>query len=759
MTVRRSYSSRYYVKFVWSWIAIAVLSACTSPEPGARSAAGWGDLREASGSARAVCGGVVCHEHAGCSGSGAAAVCTCLDGYEGDGTECTDVDECTDASWNDCGPGALCINTPGSFRCECAPGFVGDGRTCEDVDECAGESNVCDPNATCDNTDSGFSCTCNPGFQGDGLGCGDVDECADPSLHACPDNAHCVNVLGSYDCRCDAGFTGSTPECPSLCGGEAVCRSLCDVALEDRETCAEQGRCRVVGFVAVCDACVAGHAGDGITCAAAACDAACDGAGDDDAPHAVCAADGSCVCAPGFEGVTGSCTDLDECAAEPGVCGPHAACTNLEGGFLCACDAGYVRESGVCVDFDECTASTGLCHPDAECINLTREENPAGYECQCRSGFTGDGLVCTDIDECLTDNGGCPSGSTCVNLRGSSTCECRAPLVGDPSNCHCDLTGVWAMRHDVDVCWGARTIEGTAQNLISAGSMEASVWELHEITYDGQEFRLRAKGCGADNSPDLISPLFRETYSAYVPFATFDKMTLAAASPFVRAGIVPGVQFSTPSMAGVLGIDLGSDPVNAPWPDSQASVSAGQWVDSDGDGEPGFTLWSRLPSQPTESGTRNYSYLPARPAVGATSIYIDQRAGCLSVAARVITHLDVTVESCTRLRGEVINEKTEGRVHSCSLVDKGTCDPDNPNDCTGWKQDIACTPGQWSSAARCNAEDIARLDDDQNQTQHSKATFELIKIGSIGEALGCADVRDALPAIVRPVPTITCTTP
>jgi hypothetical protein len=234
----------------------------------------------------------------------------------------------------------------------------------------------------------------------------------------------------------------------------------------------------------------------------------------------------------------------------------------------------------------------------------------------------------------------------------------------------------------------------------------------------------------------------------------------ADSDAFEQRGIVPGSRFSTPSVAAVIGIDLGDDPLNAPWPASYDAVPANQWLDTDGDGEPGMTLWPRLPSERTDSGTRNYSYLPARPGVMGSSVFIEERAGCLSIAARVISHLEVTVDSCTRITGKIVNEKTQGRVHSCTLVDKKPpCDADNPNDCPGWHEDIACTPEYWQTAELCAAEDLERLDDDQNQKQDSKATFELVKIGKVGESRTCADVREALPATRRPVPTITCTAP
>ena len=51
------------------------------------------------------------------------------------------------------------------------------------------------------------------------------------------------------------------------------------------------------------------------------------------------------------------------------------------------------------------------------------------------------------------------------------------------------------MRHDLDtVLEGARRSRtGLGQALISAGEMEATVWELYEITYDGDRFDLRAR--------------------------------------------------------------------------------------------------------------------------------------------------------------------------------------------------------------------------------------------------------------------------
>jgi hypothetical protein len=340
------------------------------------------------------------------------------------------------------------------------------------------------------------------------------------------------------------------------------------------------------------------------------------------------------------------------------------------------------------------------------------------------------------------------------------SCECPAPLVGDPGNCHCDLSGLWAVRLDVDVCWKGRPIQvGTDQDLVSAGSMEATNWELREIVYDGVEFKMKTKSCGADNTPDLISPLFRETYSSYVPLASFDAVGLHDVRSFAPRGLVPGSSFVTPSEADVFGIDLGPDPVAAAWPMSRASVDPSKWTDPDADGQPGVTFWSRVPSEITDSGTGHYKYLPVRPANAGGSFSVDQRTGCVSVATRVVTHLEGLVDSCTRLVGIDVNEKSEGRVNSCTIVDKGTCNPADPNDCSGWSKDVTCTGADWRSATPCDAEAIARIDDDQNQNQTARATFEAVKIGTLGDPASCATVRQTLPALDRSTPNITCTTP
>jgi hypothetical protein len=725
--------------------ALAVVG-CGTPEDGGVRGFYW----SGDGGAPPVktCRDVTCDPNARCEETATDAVCTCSAGFRGDGTTCEDLDECADPAVSGCSDKADCSNRPGSYSCKCKDGYVGDGKTCTSVQVCGGAANVCDPNAICADTNPGFSCTCKSGFRGDGFACADIDECQENDF-SCAANAACLNTYGSFTCACKPGYSGD---------GNTACRALCDVAKTDPSVCAAEGLCRVDGQRAICDACKPGYTGDGKTCTAKTCPAACDGTGTDDAANAICQSDGTCGCAPGYAGSAGSCADIDECATNNGDCGANAACTNTDGGYLCACQAGYEADAtGRCVDIDECKSTPNPCHPDATCTNRTPAEAPRGFTCQCKTGFTGDGFSCRDIDECAT-GGACAVNATCINQRGSSKCECAPPLVGDPLNCHCDLSGLWAVRLDLDLCWKGRPIQvGTSQDLVSAGSMEASNWELREIEYDGKEFKMKMKSCGSDNSPDLISPLFRETYSSYVPLATFDVVPLRDTPSFSETNLVPGARFTTPTEADVYGIDLGPDPVKAPWPTHRDMIDPSKWTDPEGDGRPGVTFWSRVPSETTDSGTGRYKYLPVRPSGGGMTFSVDQRAACISTATRVLSHMEARVDSCSRIVGTYVNERSEGRVNSCTVVDKGTCNPQDPSDCSGWSKDLGCTADDWRSATLCDAEMVNRLDDDQNQSQNAKATFEAVRIAS--PAATCGDVRRMLPALDRSTPTITCTTP
>ena len=177
-----------------------------------------------------------CDVNANCTGSPGATSCRCKSGFFGDGTTCTDIDECTGLSRvGPCDPAATCTNLPGSFMCTCNDGYMGDGTTCVDINECAVNMGGCDPLAGCTNVVGTFECnSCPSGYSGNGLtGCHDINEC-DVSNGGC--EQLCTNTVGSFTCSCNIGNLlcgGSCAACPTsnvattTCSGRACVAATC----------------------------------------------------------------------------------------------------------------------------------------------------------------------------------------------------------------------------------------------------------------------------------------------------------------------------------------------------------------------------------------------------------------------------------------------------------------------------------------------------------------------------------------------------
>ncbi|KJE88743.1 hypothetical protein CAOG_00336 [Capsaspora owczarzaki ATCC 30864] len=105
-----------------------------------------------------------------CNNTPGSYYCTCQPGWrlQPDGKTCLEIDECQEGLDN-CDGNATCTNTIGSFECACFPGFSGDGTVCTDIDECA--ATPCAQFADCANFPGTFTCTCQIGYLGDGFTC------------------------------------------------------------------------------------------------------------------------------------------------------------------------------------------------------------------------------------------------------------------------------------------------------------------------------------------------------------------------------------------------------------------------------------------------------------------------------------------------------------------------------------------------------------------------------------------------------------
>ncbi|XP_018117912.2 fibrillin-1-like [Xenopus laevis] len=395
--------------------------------------------------------GLVCHKDAECMATGAGDYfCVCKAGYDGDGTVCTDINECT-ASLNKCHKDSSCVNTFGSYTCVCKSGYTGDGFTCTDINECLTANGGCHKDATCTNTPGDRICTCNSGFTGNGITCMDNDECT--ASNVCHWNASCINTPGSYFCSCKSGFKGNgyylcldineCTESPGLCSsafGFHGCKNLpgsyqCTCASGYQFTdnkCVDVDECanKVCHIFSNCTnspgsyscVCRQGFNGNGLVCVDIN---ECETNNKCHAKANCFNVPGSynCVCQAGFTGNGVVCTDIDECA-QANICPAEATCINTEGSFRCECPSGFTPADSKCIDIDEC--KNGICSPFANCQNSL-----GSFACSCRSGFSGNGISCLDINECLQNNGGCHGNAICNNTQGSYSCNCKGGFLGD----------------------------------------------------------------------------------------------------------------------------------------------------------------------------------------------------------------------------------------------------------------------------------------------------------------------------------------
>ena len=568
-----------------------------------------------------------CAEQATCVNDVGGFHCECNAGFQGDGTQCEDVDEC--ASDAQCAAEANCVNEPGGYRCECRAGFEGDGKQCADVDECERGGAECDAAAACGNTEGSYTCTCGDGFTGDGRTCVDIDECAAEAT-GCHTNASCVNAPGSFMCVCNPGYAGDGIDCRDI--------DECESGSDD---CDNNARCTNAAGGFSC-ACNAGFSGDGKQCADVdECATGTDNCGS----YAVCAntvGGFSCTCLEGYEATSGACADVDECARGTTDCAEEAICTNTPGGFQCACGPGYAGDGITCTpdEVDECALGTANCDDNATCTN-TRES----FRCACNSGYDGDGVTCADVDECATGDDNCSPRASCRNVAGSFVCTCEPGYEGDGVTCServdsCDLSGTFGVRMELDIEWDAVRIAGLTA--IQGGSQTLSSWSLRRQTHDGTTIRTETQACGED-WPQLCSQLLSLAFTQEVPVSAYSRSGMPrTTSTFELDGpAVIGSSVTSALERRILGLSLG-DPAMT-WPSSYDDAAI-TWLDHDGDGHPGIT---GIVPQSGSSSRCGFPYSPL--PIPATFELVQS----LYQGTRLQTQLDGRIVDCDTIEGDV----------------------------------------------------------------------------------------------------------
>ncbi|XP_064612337.1 uncharacterized protein LOC135476257 [Liolophura sinensis] len=386
--------------------------------------------------------------------------CICKTGFTGASCE-NDTDECLTIQ---CGSFQDCVNTPGSYRCECQSGYqLSENSQCTDVDECSELSlNDCDVVSTnCVNVQGNYSCDCRQGYRRIGSACVDIDECVE-GTHVC--QQECENSIGGYNCECLPGYVleddritcfdddklcekrnitycdhactveNQEPKCVCFSGYNLVNTSHCediDECMADPMPCSQSCNNTVGSFSCGCQL---GYklANDGKTCEV--CDAfhwglncatecGC-GAG-----AFSCNNTSGCVCKDGWKG--DKCdVDIQECSTV-NICGNLETCTELLGSYRCDCNTGYQKSGDSCEDIDECASSK-----DNECAQACVNTVP-GYSCDCWAGFkpvTENRAICIDIDECEQ---GHDCEQLCDNTAGSYRCNCKQGFTTDMDRFTC----------------------------------------------------------------------------------------------------------------------------------------------------------------------------------------------------------------------------------------------------------------------------------------------------------------------------------
>ncbi|XP_069823235.1 stabilin-1 [Dendropsophus ebraccatus] len=157
-----------------------------------------------------------CSKYANCitNGTNSTARCSCLPGFAGNGTHCTEIDPCSTNNGG-CSKYAKCERAPlGQPRCTCFDGYSGDGVICTEIDACLENNGGCHRNAECTKTGPNkVACNCLKGYEGNGSAlCLPIDNCKENN-GGCSPFATCFPSIPRNFCLCKFGFRGDGITC------------------------------------------------------------------------------------------------------------------------------------------------------------------------------------------------------------------------------------------------------------------------------------------------------------------------------------------------------------------------------------------------------------------------------------------------------------------------------------------------------------------------------------------------------------------
>ncbi|XP_042211424.1 signal peptide, CUB and EGF-like domain-containing protein 1 isoform X2 [Homarus americanus] len=350
-----------------------------------------------------------CDRHAVCKSFKRFHRCSCKKGWEGNGRNCKDLDECR---LRNGGCVHLCTNSPGNYTCSCYPGFLPDpqdSHNCQDVDECGVDNGGCQHD--CLNTIGSFSCSCRDGhtLTTDGLSCIASASCA--TLRC---DQHCLlSAGGGPSCGCREGYVlVRARHCQPTCAvGNGGCQHHCHQTTGGPAcTCHSQYLLAADGQSCI-PSCAIKNGG---------CERRCHNT----------ATGVRCSCPKGFQlhNDQRTCLDVDECAVNNGGC--EHRCINNWGSYECVCPTGYKLQPDErsCLDVNECAVNNTCEH---FCTNTL-----GSYYCSCDQGYQlFAGAHCGAINECSINNGGCSQ--SCVNTEDSYYCQCKEGFRLHPNRKDC----------------------------------------------------------------------------------------------------------------------------------------------------------------------------------------------------------------------------------------------------------------------------------------------------------------------------------